>query len=141
MTYAWKGFAASELHHSRLKARQRMTLFSRWLWPRSVRSDAMSLYKKGLACGEQNDSIGAVNAYTSVIKLPNVPDDAKAMALYNRALILAAAGSINEALADLRVVMELPVPLHVIKLAARRRLERLQNRRYTAARDDARSTT
>jgi hypothetical protein len=44
------------------------------------------------------------------------------MDLYNRALILAADGATDRAIADLRALMELPVPLHAIKLAARRQL-------------------
>jgi tetratricopeptide (TPR) repeat protein len=111
-----------------------MNLFKRWLWPHSVRSDAMSLYKRGLTCAESKDSAGALEAYTSAIDLPGVPADVKAMALYNRALVLAANGAVDQALADLEIVLELPVPLHVIKLAARRRLERLRHRRAAAAR-------
>ena len=111
-----------------------MNLFKRWLWPHSLRSDATSLYKRGLACAERKDSSGALEAYTSAIDLPGVPDDVRAMALYNRALVLAAVGEVDKALADLEIVMELPVRLHVIKLAARRRLERLRNRSITAAR-------
>jgi hypothetical protein len=54
-----------------------MNLFKRWLWPRSSRSDAISLYEKGLACGEQKDSIGAMNAYTSAIELSHGSDDVR----------------------------------------------------------------
>jgi tetratricopeptide (TPR) repeat protein len=115
-----------------------MNLFKRWLWPHSVRSDAMSLYKQGLACGERNDFKGAKHAYTLAIKLPDAPDDVKAMALYNRALLLAASGAIDQAVADLQIVMELPSSLHTIKLAARRRLERLKNRREAFARSAGR---
>jgi len=118
-----------------------MNLFKRWLWPRSVRSDAMSLYKIGLSCGERKDLAGAMSAYTLAIELPDTPDDVKAMSLYNRALILAAEGANEKALADLRVVMEMPVSLHVIKLAAKRRLERLQNRQDAAVRLSGRSAT
>jgi hypothetical protein len=110
-----------------------MNLFKRWLWPHSVRSDALSLYKQGLVCSENKNAKGAMQAYTLAIELPNSPDDVKAMALYNRALVLAAGGAIDQALADLEVVMELPAPLHAVKLAARRRLERLRNRRDSQA--------
>jgi tetratricopeptide (TPR) repeat protein len=117
-----------------------MNLFKRWLWPHSARSDAMSLYKRGLACGERNDFRGAKEAYTLAIELPNAPDDVKAMALYNRALVLAASGAVDQAVADLQIVMELPGSLHTIKLAARRRLERLKNRHDAAARPTGRPT-
>jgi hypothetical protein len=111
-----------------------MKFFTRWLWPHSARSDAISLYKKGLACSEQKDVTGAMDAYTLAIELPDVPDDVKAMALYNRALVLAANGAVDKALTDLQVVMDLPFPLHEIKLAARRRVERLKSRCEAAAR-------
>jgi hypothetical protein len=118
-----------------------MNLLKRWFWPHSIRGDALSLYKRGLACGESKDSKGALSAYTSAIELADAPDDVKAMALYNRAIILAAEGAIDRAVADLRVVMEMPVSLHLIKVAARRRLERLQHRRDAAVRSNGRSAT
>jgi hypothetical protein len=119
-----------------LKAKLFVNLFRRWLWPHSVRSDALSLYKQGLTCGECKDSNGALSAYTSAIEMADGPNDVRAMALYNRALILAAQGATEEALMDLRAVMGMPVPLQVIKLAARRRLERLQNRQVAGARQN-----
>jgi hypothetical protein len=118
-----------------------MNLFKRWLWPRSVRSDAMSQYKKGLACSDKKDLTGAMGAYTSAIELPDAPDDVKAMALYNRALVFAAYGRIEQALVDLQTVLDIPVALAAIKLAARRRIERLKNRCDTPARRTGRSTT
>jgi tetratricopeptide (TPR) repeat protein len=118
-----------------------MSFISRWFWPRSVRSEALSLYKGGLACAEKEDSKAAMDAYTAAIELPDAPDDVKAMALYNRALLFAAAGRTDKALADLQTVMEMPMPMHGIKLAARRRLERLHHRQEAAARADQRSTT
>lgn len=111
-----------------------MNLFKRWLWPHTARGDAMSLYRRGLACGERKDVAGATEAYTAAIKLPGVPDDVKAMALYNRALVLAAGGAVEQAVTDLQIVMHLPGTLNAVKLAARRRLERLKNRRDAVAR-------
>jgi tetratricopeptide (TPR) repeat protein len=111
------------------KAWQGMNLFKRWLWPNSARGDAMSLYRQGLASAEKKNFKAAKAAYTLAIKSPDAPDDVKAMALYNRALVLAADGAIEEAVADLQIVMNFPGTLHTIKVAARRRLERLKNRR------------
>lgn len=111
------------------KAWQGMDFFKRWLWPHSVRGDAMTLYRQGLASAEKKDCKAAKAAYTLAIKSPDTPDDVKAMALYNRALILAANGAVEDAVADLQIVMNLPGTLHTIKGAARRRLERLTNRR------------
>ena len=112
-----------------------MNLFRRWLWPRSPRNEALAFYKEGMACAERQDSKAAMGAYTSAIEQPNAPDDVKAMALYNRALLFAAEGNTKKAQADLQAVMEMPIPLHDVKQAARRRLERLQNRADAAARE------
>jgi tetratricopeptide (TPR) repeat protein len=118
-----------------------MNLFRRWLWPRSPRSDAVSLYKEGLAHGEKKDFRGALSAYTSAIEQSDAPDDVRAMALYNRALILATDGNTEKALADLRAVIEMPILLPIVKLAARRRIERLQHRRDAVARTNRPSVT
>lgn len=112
----------------------RMNLFKRWFWPRSARSEMLSLYRRGLACAEKQDSQGAMSAYTTAIEHADASDDVKAMALYNRALLFAAEGKTDQALADLEAVMDMPVPLREIKLAARRRLERLRHRQEATAR-------
>jgi hypothetical protein len=111
-----------------------MNLFKWRIWPRSVRSEATSLYKDGIARAERHDTKGAMSAYTSAIELPHAPDDVKAMALYNRALLLAAEGNTKSALADLKIIMELPIAQQDVKLAARRRVDRLQHRLAAAAR-------
>jgi hypothetical protein len=81
-----------------------------------------------------------MNAYTSAIDRPGAPNDIRAMALYNRALLLAAVGNTKLALADLREVMELPLLQRDIKVAARRRVDRLQHR-MDAAHSNRRSST
>jgi hypothetical protein len=111
-----------------------MKFFPRWLWPHSLRSDVLSLYKLGLSRTEKSDSKGAMDAYTSAIEQPGAPDDVKAMALYNRALLFAAEGNTVSALADLQAIMKMPSPLRGVKLAAKRRLERLQHRQEAANR-------
>jgi len=94
-----------------------------------------------MACAERGDSIGAMEAYAAVIEHADAPDDVKAMTLYNRALVFAAQGNVDQALGDLREVMEMPVPLRDIKLAAKRRLERLHNRFGAAAHTSRQSTS
>jgi hypothetical protein len=111
-----------------------MNVFPRWLWPHSVRSEVLSLYKLGLSRTEKRDSKGAMDAYTSAIERPGAPDDVKAMALYNRALLFAAEENTVRALADLQAIMKMPSPLRDVKVAARRRLERLQHRQESADR-------
>jgi hypothetical protein len=118
-----------------------MNPFRRWLWPRSVRIEVLSLYKLGLARTEKQDPEGAMDAYTSAIEQRDAPDDMKAMALYNRALLFAARGSTDHALADLQAIMEMPIPSHGVMLAAKRRLERLLHRQAAATRPNRHSTS
>jgi len=87
---------------------------------------------------ERRDAAGAMDAYTFAIELPEAPSDVMAMALYNRALLFAAAGKTDDALADLNAVMEMRDSPHDVKLAARRRLERLEHRQEAAARTNQR---
>lgn len=110
-----------------------MNIF-KWLIGRSsIRNGAMSLYKRGLARVEKQDPHGAMDAFTSAIELPNAPDDVKAMALYNRALLFTGTGDLSKALADLNAVMTMPAALRSIKSAARRRLDRIQRQKESAA--------
>ena len=115
-----------------------MNLFRRWFWPRSARKEALAQFKLGMMRAEGKDAAGALDAYTLAIELPEVPSDVMAMALYNRALLFAAAGRTDKALADLNAVMEMRVSPQDVKLAARRRLERLEHRREAAARTNQR---
>ena len=97
----------------------------------------MHLYRLGLARDKKGDSDGAIAAYSSAISLDNAPDDVKAMALYNRALLFAAQGDRSKAAADLNAIMVMPTSVRGVTDAAKRRLERLQHRQDVA--DSARS--
>jgi hypothetical protein len=110
-----------------------MNLFKRLLGSRSVRSESLLLYKQGMTLAERGDRPAAMIAYTSAIEQPDSPDDVRAMALYNRALLLAADGKTEKAFADLQAVMEMPIPMAGVKLAARRRLDRLEHRQQLRA--------
>ena len=115
-----------------------------WLFGgRSVRSSVLSMYKRGLAKAEKHDRQGALEAYTAAIELQDAPEDVRAMALYNRALVFAAAGETTKAVADLQALLAIPVPLREIKSAARRRLDRM-HRQHDAgitARPNTRAST
>jgi tetratricopeptide (TPR) repeat protein len=133
--------AAIILHDGYYTKSTRMNLLRKWFWPRSDRNESMSSYKEGLECAERGDTKGAMEAYNLAIERANAPDDVKAMALYNRALLFAANGNSEKALADLQAVMNMPVLLRDIKLAARRRIERLQHRREAADRANRPATS
>src|SRR5438552_18451942 len=117
-----------------------MSLFRRWFLPRSIRNEVLALYKLGMARTDKEEPKGAMQAYTSAIEQPDAPDDVKAMALYNRAILFAAGGNTDKALADLQAIMHMPAAAHAVKLAAKRRLERLQHRHDAAARPNRPST-
>ncbi len=100
----------------------------RWLvGPRSVRDVALAFYKQGLVKCAEHDAEGAISAYTAAIEVPKVPDDLRAMALYNRALLFTNVGKAASAIADLNAVLAMTGPVRGIKAAVRRRLTRMQH--------------
>jgi hypothetical protein len=70
--------------------------------------------------------------FTATVESPGAPDDLRAMALYNRALLFTAADNFSAAVDDLNAVLAMQDPLREIKLAARRRLDRMQHQRTVA---------
>jgi tetratricopeptide (TPR) repeat protein len=92
----------------------------------------MQNYRLGLRRDKKGDPDGAMAAYSEAINLETVPDDVKAMALYNRALLFAAKGERDKAAADLNEIMAMPTSVRGVTDAARRRLERLQRRQDAA---------
>jgi hypothetical protein len=101
-----------------------------WLFRgRSARSDALSLCKRGITRTKKHDQKGAMQDFTAAINSPGAPDDLRAMALYNRALLFTAGDNYSAAVDDLTAVLAMADPLREIKLAARRRLDRMQHRR------------
>ena len=110
------------------KGRQHMNFF-KWLTRgNSVHDVVLSLYKRGLASAMNHDPKGARDAYTAAIDMRDAPADLRAMALYNRALLYAAAKEIPKAIQDLNVVLAMKAPLHMVKSAARQKLDRMQRR-------------
>jgi hypothetical protein len=102
--------------------------FIKWLFGgRSARSVALSLYKRGLMCIKKHDQRGAMEGFTAAIESPGAPDDLRAMALYNRALLFAALDKFSDAVDDLNAILEMAHPLREIKVAARRRLDRMRH--------------
>ena len=101
----------------------------KWIgWQGSARSLAMSSFKRGLVRIKKHDDEGAMEDLTAAIETADAPADVKAMALYNRALLFAATHDVRKATDDLQAVLASEAPLPDIKLAARRRLERMRQR-------------
>jgi hypothetical protein len=105
--------------------------FFKWLTRgNSVHDVVLSLYKRGLACAMTHDEKGARDAYTAAIDTGDAPADLKAMALYNRALLYAAANEIPKAIQDLNAVLAMSAPPNKVKLAARQKLDRMQSKSH-----------
>jgi tetratricopeptide (TPR) repeat protein len=118
--------------------------FFKWLKRgTSVHDVVLSLYKRGLASAMKHDQQGAKEAYTTAIDMRDAPGDLRAMALYNRALLYAAANQIPEAIQDLNAVLAMTAPLHKVKSAARQKLDRMQRRDHlnTASRFHAQASS
>jgi hypothetical protein len=78
----------------------------------------------------KHDQMGARDAYTAAINMPDAPADLRAMALYNRALLYAAANEISDAIQDLSEVLAMEASPHKVKSAARQTIDRMQRRHY-----------
>jgi hypothetical protein len=110
-----------------------MNIFQWLMHPQSVRGAVLLLYKRGLAKGKKHNQQGAMDDYTAVIDMPDVPADVRAMALYNRALLYAGKKDFCSATDDLKAVLAMELPIRDIKSAARRTLDRMQRQQGTPA--------
>jgi hypothetical protein len=105
---------------------QALTLLSWWRNWHSIRSAGLALYKRGLARANQHDGKNAMECYTAAIEMVDIPDDVRAMALYNRALLHASNKDFSKAELDLNAVLAVPAALQKIKSAARQKLDRIK---------------
>ncbi len=102
-----------------------------WNWFRSRisdRSKALLLYHRGMTRAKHQDHAGAFDDYTATISMHGVPPDIKAMALFNRALVLAADGDNLRALEDLKMVLSIPETADEVRTETRRKLVRMERK-------------
>lgn len=92
----------------------------------SKRSKATVAYKLGMKKAQLHDHEGALQQYTTAIAMPGAPPDILAMALYNRALVLATQGDAASATRDLNSILAMKQDLTQIKMEARRKLVRMR---------------
>jgi len=92
----------------------------------SGRGKALSQYRRGLERAKRQDHVGAIDDYTAAINMPGVPQDVKAMALFNRALILSSDGDDPQARNDLKLVLALAETPPEVRTEARRKLVRME---------------
>lgn len=103
-----------------------MNIFAWWRGWSNGRSSGLALFKRGLASASHHENDpDAIEHYTAAIDTTDVPQDIKAMALYNRALLHAGQKDFAMAIADLNAVLDIPAPLRQIKSAARQKLDRI----------------
>jgi hypothetical protein len=110
------------------KGQQQMNFFNWLTRANSVHDVVLLLYKRGLASAMKHDQKGARYAYTAAIDMRDAPADLRAMALYNRALLSAAANEIPEAIQDLNAVLAMKASPQMVKSAARQKLDRMRRR-------------
>jgi hypothetical protein len=100
----------------------------------SGRGKALSRYRRGMERAKRQDHAGAIDDYTATINMPQVPPDVKAMALFNRALILASDGDNPQAKTDLNRVLAMAETPADVRTEARRKLVRME--RQTSRADE-----
>jgi hypothetical protein len=83
-----------------------------------------------MAQAKRRDHEGALANYTAAIDLTDVPDDVKAMALYNRALVYVAAGDDSKGVDDLDSVLAMDGEMRIVnvKTMARQKLDKMKSR-------------
>ena len=94
----------------------------------SVRGRALAQVHQGMDCAKKNESVSAINHYTSVVNSPESPRDVKAMARFNRALVYTTIGKDRLATEDLKAVLNMPEAITKIKKSASDKLVRMQRK-------------
>ncbi len=101
----------------------------------STRQKSLRIYRRGISQARQGQHDAAIENYTKVIGISGVPEDVKAMSLFNRALAYATADDSRGA-EDLNMVLKMPgAPTH-IKTEATRKLARMQQRAERRTKSD-----
>ena len=90
---------------------------------------------------KRQDHAGAIDDYTATINMPHVPPDVKAMALFNRALMLSADGDNPLARDDLNVVLAMAETPTEVRTEARRKLVRMERQSSKADEEPHASTS
>lgn len=96
----------------------------------SARHKAIWNYKHGMTLAKKRDHDGALANYTAAIESTDVPNDVKAMALYNRALVYVAAGDDSKGVDDLDSVLAMDGELVIVnvKTMAKKKLAKMKSR-------------
>ncbi|HEV7281695.1 MAG TPA: hypothetical protein VGN57_15945 [Pirellulaceae bacterium] len=94
----------------------------------SSRQKSLGIYRSAMAKSKKKDYAGAIEDYDVVAAAKDVPDDVRAMAVYNRSLAYDALGKHAEAAKDLDKMLSMPHVPERVKNEATLRRERLRKR-------------
>lgn len=101
----------------------------------STRRKSLGIYRRGISKAKRRQHDAAIEHYTTVIGIPGVPEDVKAMSLFNRALAYVTVDD-RRGVEDLNTVLAMPgAPTH-IKTEAVRKLARMQQRAERRTKSD-----
>ncbi len=85
----------------------------------------MALYERAMTFAKKHDHHAALADYTAVIEMTNALPDIRAMALYNRSVVLSAMRHQARAVRDLEEVLGSPEAPANVRLEAKRKLVRM----------------
>jgi len=94
----------------------------------SARGRALAQVEDGMECANNSEPALAIKHYTEVIGSAKSPDDVKAMALFNRALVHATIGKETQARLELKTILDMPGATAKIKKSASDKLVRMQRK-------------
>lgn len=92
------------------------------------RGRVVTMYRRGIEKAKVKDRAGAIEAYTTVIEMPDVPRDLLAMSLFNRGLVLVAGGDSDKGSLDLDAVSAMDDAPERVREMARQKLIRMKKR-------------
>jgi len=84
--------------------------------------------RRGMARANKRDYDGAIADYSAAVRAPNIPEDMKAMAVYNRALAYSAIHDDVSAAKDLAAVLAMPRLPASVRTHAQQRRDRIRRR-------------
>ena len=99
----------------------------------SSRGKAQALYERGMKKAKHDDFEGAIEDYTAALQMAKLPEDMRAMTLFNRGLAWAGIKEYDKARTDLQQVLALKAVPANIASAAREKIERMKRREKNEA--------
>ena len=109
-----------------------MSIFAWITSPFSAERKALSHYRRGMKRANKREHQAAIDEYTAAIRMLDSPEEVRAMALYNRALVHVALGEDKHANDDLETVLVMEEAGVNVKTLARLKLAKIRTRTQKA---------